>query len=387
MASILFIMYWILKSFYTQSSGGLQIGDYVFVLSFFVFFADKAFKGKGIDDITQQDILFFFFVVCVGVINGAYFILNGEGSFLYPIFYFVFNFCVIIEFRELAKSKKFLDGFFIATFLCIAIQFLIYLSGRGRWLDGVGVRYMGTFNDPNQLAFFVMSRFFILYIMFTYQNINTKMRLILTIVSFIITVFLVVQSASTGMLLGLAVFSVAWLVRYYIISKPTKKVIFSFCAILFVLIFFLVGGDKLLNIQLFGGEFISDRLEHKLGLADGGGLTALINDRCLGPFFAKPYYTLFGAGEGGFYRFIDVGSRGGEMHSTILGLLFYYGIIPYIILYKWIKVNVKGVKGAAWVVFIALFVEMLTLVNHRQASLWIIFILPNLLMIKERDNA
>lgn len=371
-SNLLFLTYWILKSFYIHSSGGLQIGDYVFCLSFFCFFCETV-KRRELGVLMGKDSLLFVYVCIVAFINGIYSILYPDGGFLKPILYFTFNFLVVVEFRYIAEDKKFLNEFFVATFLCVFIQVLVYLSGRGRWY-GDGLRYMGTFNDPNQLAFFVMSRFFIMYIIYSRVCNENKINFLLMSLSFVMSIFLIMQSASTGMFLGCGVFCIAWLVNYCVANRKNKKVILMILFIACMVVFLGFGGDKL----LFKDSFISDRLREKLNKMSDSSGNGFIKDRNLGAFFYKPYYILFGAGEGDFIRFTDVAANG-ELHSTVLSLLFYYGMIPYCILLIWVFKNLKGITILEFSIYVAIFIEMLTLVNHRQSSLWILFILPSIL--------
>lgn len=267
-----------------------------------------------------------------------------------------------------------MDLFFIATFLCIAMQMFIFLIGKGKWYAGdedLG-RYMGTFNDPNQLGFFVMSRFFILYVIFNHLEHKTPTIKIFTLIAFIMTFVLVFEAASTGMLLGLTVFLVAWIISKCVTSKNTVYNIIMVIVII-AAVFLFLGGDKL----IFKNSFIIDRLQVKINKITNGGF---IKDRNLQAFFTETYYILFGFGEGAFGR-LDGISATDELHSSVLGLLFYYGIIPFIILSVWVFRNLKHANKMDFCVYIALFVEMLTLINHRQSSLWILFVLPSVLAL------
>lgn len=377
MAGWLFLLYWIAKSFYTQDSGGLQIGDYIFCVSFVCFFIETIGNGK-FSLILKKDNLFFLFVCFVAAINLIYSIAYSNIGFLWAIAYFVFNFFVIIEFRYLAEQKSFLKGFFVATWLCLFVQIAIYFSGNGRIYSNS--RYMGTFNDPNQLAFFVMSRFFIVYMIYCHMGDIVAKSNIWTFAAFLITIFLVVQSASTGMLLGVGVFIAVWLFSFCRNRKHRIIVIIALSILLLGVVFLGSGGDEI----LFGDSFISIRLQEKLNkMTDEEGIQGYIKDRNLGAFFYKPYYVIFGAGEGYWVRFADIAAAG-ELHSTIISLLFCYGIIPFMILLSWIFKNIRYSKKLDFCIYIAIFIEMLTLVNHRQSSLWILFILPSVLeKIKE----
>ena len=388
----LFLAYWILKSFYTQSSGGLQIADYVFCASFAVLALKKMdAEGRGWKALIRTDRYFLLYVGFVAIINFIYLGICADFSFFMPVAYFVFNFLVVITFRELAKNKRFLTNFSVATFLCIAVQFVIYFLGLGRWMDGVeDGRYMGTFNDPNQLGFFVMSRFFILYIAYNHLKKQTKLVKFGLFAAFVMTGFLVVQAATTGMLLGLGVFLGCWGVEFVIANFHKAKFFFPLVlVVIFAFAFLAFGGGKLLNLDILEGSFIGQRLEEKLNKVSGeNGFYGFLKDRNLLAFFEKPYYILFGFGEGDFQRFVEmrIGATSNEMHSTVLGLLYYYGFIPFLILCIWVINNLRGVKRKDICVYLALFLEALTLINHRQAALWILLILPFVLSRNKKEE-
>ena len=259
----------------------------------------------------------------------------------------------------------------------------MYFGGYGRWLDEY--RYMGTFNDPNQLAFFVMSRFFILFVIYNHAKTGDWKEKVGIFAAFSLTLFLVVQAASTGMLLGTAAFAVAWLIYAFVKDKSIKKLFVLLGTFFFSIVVITVDEMKLFNFSFLEGTSLLERLTEKINKMGGkSGFEGYVIDRNLQAFFEKTYYIMWGAGEGAFDRFTDV-AKAAELHSTVLGLLFYYGIVPFIILMAWLKKNLKYAKSADWCVYLALFIEMLTLINHRQSSLWILFVLPAV-MYCQKDN-
>ncbi|MBQ8658077.1 MAG: hypothetical protein IJ506_02995 [Clostridia bacterium] len=383
MAQFLFLLYWLLKSFYMSESGGLQIGDYIFVLSFGFLVIERFVltKKKKILSLNQDSYLIWF-IMFVIIINLANRIFYADNNLLLSIAYFIFNFLVIFEFRILAEEKDFLRNFFFTTFFCIFIQAVIYLIGTGRWYSTD--RYQGTFNDPNQLAFFVMSRFFILYIIYNHLKAGKIYEKIFLFVAFLLTMLLIVKSASTGMLLGMGVFAAIWLIHTFLSLQATGKVIALIVGVA-VFGFFLLVDTFALDIQI--AEDLFNRLEGKFNKMSGeNAFEGFVKDRNLQAFFNAPHYIMFGSGEGAFDRFISVGSSGNELHSSILALLFYYGIVPFVLLCIWVKDNLKNKTKADICVYLAIFAEMLTLINHRQASLWILFILPAVLAKKASTN-
>lgn len=380
MAQFLFLVYWLLKSFYISKSGGLQIADYIFCVSFIALFIEhigKIKKGQFII-LIEQDKPFIIFVFLSAIINLIYWIFYGDNRLLLSIAYFIFNLLVVVAFRLLAEKRNFIKNFFMTTFLCIAIQLIIYFLGQGRWY--AEERYMGTFNDPNQLAFFIMSRFFILYIIYNHLKRKNFIKKAIVFFAFCMTIFLIIQSASTGMLLGMGIFVISWLIYSFFSLKAILKYVLVLSGVFVVILLLLINEFEALNISIAESNFIFDRLKGKIEEMSGqNGFAGFIEDRNLQAFFNAPYYMLFGIGEGAFNRFIALGSAGDELHSSVLGLLFYYGLIPCFFLLKWAKNNLKNKTKADICVYLALFVEMLTLINHRQASLWLILILPSVL--------
>ena len=94
MAQVLFLLYWVLKSFYTSASGGLQIADFVFCASFAVFAlqnARKLLKLDGPNELLKKDYLLLLFIAFVAFINLAYWLFFGDTGLLLAIAYFVFN--------------------------------------------------------------------------------------------------------------------------------------------------------------------------------------------------------------------------------------------------------------------------------------------------------
>lgn len=387
LSSITFLLYWIGKSFYTRESGGLQVADYIFVVSFCIFAIGQLgnLRKKGFWKFLGIDEPFFGFVCCVALINGVYYFIYHDATFIYSILYFVFNFLVILELRALLQKGWFVKTFFYVNFLTIAFQMALFVLDKGRW-DAWHFRYLGTFNDPNQFAFFLITRFFIMFLMGTHAKGMKFYHHIITFITFFMSTYLVVKSASTGMLLALGIFAVLY-VFVLVLKMRSKLIKYSLLFIgVFSVVAFLLFSRQILT-RVLGDNFMLDRIMEKLNkILKGETFSSFLYDRNLQPFFERPFYLIFGSGEGAWNRFLDVASRWGELHSTVLGLWFYYGILPYLVLWRWVIKNFKGAKLADFCVYIALFVEMLTLINHRQASLWIIFMVAGAVQFKKQKG-
>lgn len=110
-----------------------------------------------------------------------------------------------LTFRELCNlfGAKFLRQLNYIVKLNIITQLLVYLSGHGRLFHEYwgALRYMGTFNDPNQLAFFLF-----LMILFAYLYSCTAKDKTFP-VFYLLTVPVLLATKSTGILLGFLSFT------------------------------------------------------------------------------------------------------------------------------------------------------------------------------------
>ena len=152
-ARIFFYLFLLIKPLYLLSSGSLQLGDICLLLASACCLTSRRANFK----IERIDLLMIGFVSSVIVIDGWYFCMYGDTSFLVYAMYYVFNLFAILLFRYLYEDRDFLRACCRCLRIALIIQFLIYVFGFGRWYDAA--RYMGTFNDPNQMGFFVLSSF------------------------------------------------------------------------------------------------------------------------------------------------------------------------------------------------------------------------------------
>ena len=387
LAQTLFLMGVFLKQFYLFSSGGLQIGDLCFLACFFIL---VVFVNHCRLWLLNRDELIVAFVGCVTVINSIYIMMYenaylGEFRFHKSIIYYIYILFIILTFRELCSDLEFLRRMSLVLKASLVLQLGIYLFGLGR---SDTVRYMGTFNDPNQCAFFIMSSFLLIYIIS--QIIEDKPVFI--VVWYALSFYLIMKTVSTGMLLGMSVFAIA-----YLFDKISKRDLNS------ALLFVLVIGIVLFTIILFYigiihlPKSITDtgmysrvisklwRFGFGVGSAGSGGLRNILIDRCWDRLADYPTRILYGAGEGYFGRFPSAKYTSNEIHSSILGPLFYYGIIPCSIWFVWTGSQLKGIKRELWAAYIALIIESITLVNNRQPFFWMIFVLAGSILAKNSD--
>ena len=276
-------------------------------------------------------------------------------------------------FSKNEKSYKTLDR--ILKFNII-VQLIMCILNLGEYYGEY--RYMGTFNDPNQFAYYIFISFCFIYLL----NLKLKNSSVETLIFFLISIYLIVRSGSTGMLFGMMIF-----VLLYIISllKGAKKdsvrkaIIFCIAIIpitILVVILYTSSGEKvdLNNIHIVErfNEKIG-KLEHSSTLTNDSHMT-IWQERGYDKIIKYLWYILYGSGEGMYERFSNP-KFVNEIHATLPSILFYYGIVPTILLLIWMYKKIKGSSFKINAVFVAIILESFTLLNQRQYLFWIMFIL------------
>ena len=382
----LFLLFWLLKPFYLWESGSIQVSDFVFLMSF----AAWLVINRGNILIEGHNLYFFLFITFTLVINIAYLYILKDLSYLVSTFYYVYNFLVILIFSDFKHNKTFLKALLWASAFNLFVQLAILTLGLGSYFWG-DFRFMGSFNDPNQFSFSMFTSFLIVYILSQYfYNQENHSRFTTVLVAFALAFYFVVQGSSTGMLLGFIVFVLMMVVSFINLEKTPAFVFLKFSGILLIACIILIvaamgfSGPSL-EASPDSSSFLFFRMTQKLDILSGGGFEALLKDRGMDKIISYPFYLIFGAGEGSFIERFPESVY--EVHSTFPGILFYYGIIPFIILCAWIWHHVKSIHLMLLPVYFALLMESLTLANQRQPAFWMIIILGSLsYMDKPKHN-
>ena len=389
---ISFLVFVFMKQFYIFSSGGLQFGDLFFLLSFglYIYSSKKDKEKLKIDNI---DIYLLIFVYLGLIINLIYYTIYDKSEFISSSFHYIYNFMVVFLFRKLIKENKFVNDLLTLLKLNLIVQFIIYITGLGKYYSQV--RYMGTFNDPNQLAFYIYITMMLIVII---SDILDKR---INIVYYMLTWILIFESSSTGMLLGITVFTVIFAcfklikniktITYNLNSMQHKSItikpitIISFCLIILIYIIILDPNSEKIKENL-DDSLILNRVEQKIKeffLNDEDEeKVSLIEDRGIDKLFLYPEQMLLGAGQGDFGRFTKAHSSG-EIHSTLPSILFCYGIIPTILVFIWLFNNIKNIPIHIAAIYISLLIESFTLLNQRQPFFWMLFVLGSTYTVKE----
>ncbi len=376
----LFLLYIFVKPFYIFESGSLQPGDLVFVAAFFAF----VYYNPTINLIEcKVDYILLIFLAFVAVINFIYFSIYMQTEFLKSTLHYLFNLLFVLVSRVLLLDIAFIKKLFWVCRAGIYTQIIVHFLGIGRYYSdpysGVTTRYEGTLNDPNQLAFFVFSLLMIMFVIEKIPEAKCSMNL-LDYAAFVYILFL---TSSTGLLLAFAVFGVAYIAILLFspfVEKDDRRrrsLIRVGVIVGVLLIVFLVKKDEIIpemrKSELFSRLFEKENLTTS---ANGSKLAkaSIWQDRNIDKLYIYPEYNLFGAGQGHFMRFWKANSSG-EVHSTVLSILFCYGVLPTTIFIYWCYKNIEKTSIYFFPAFAAIAVESVTLLNQRQPTFWLLFLI------------
>ena len=361
--SICFCIGVFLKQFYVFRSGTVQICDAFFVLSAIIYLS----LGRMI--FYKHDVILGAFLVCICLVNGLYFIVYQYSGFLVATIYYMYNFVIVVVFRVLLSRKDCIERLVITYKLNLCSQFLIFFIGRGRYFF---YRYQGTFNDPNQYGYFILMDIFLLYLSCGAIQKKLEFRW------FILSGFLIMLSTSSGMLLGYSIFLIVTILLPAIYEKRVSLKFFHVIIALIVLTVLLFGRDQLVQLASKSNWTVMQNIVMRLTkksdeLSSNSGIMGFLHDRLMRRIVVAPKYFIYGCGEGYFRRFLNISGERGEIHSTMVAICYYYGIIPFMIFLYWIYKNIRFIHLKYIAVYLAALAEAFTLINHRQPFFWMLF--------------
>lgn len=371
----MFYLYWMLKPFYLFESGGLQIADIFLAAAFAGMLCSDVFYIKTID----KEVLLF--TVCVFIVNGFYSCM-GDTGFLKSSLYYLYNAGVILLVLNLGENLKFAHNLKNITFFNLLVQCAIYITGSGKMYGES--RYEGTFNDPNQFGFSVLTMFLVIFIIDEWEGRTCKKKKRLSVIAYILALFLILKSLSTGMLMGIAIFTGLFFLRprgakAHAGNGGRKMLVRIVLCVFAGMLVMLAGLQTCIHFLETSDNGTLLRIAGKLEtyLNGDGLLKGAVNERGIDKLYVYPQYLLLGSGEGSWNRFIQATQY--EVHSTFPAILFYYGIVPTIILLIWIGSKCRKCNYLQWTALMALIAESFILANQRQPAFWVLLVLPSAL--------
>ena len=387
-AGFFFFLFIFLKQFYIFPSGGIGAADICLLFSFLLVLRESGKKQEWNLSI-WEDRWFYLFLLFVVIINTFYGFSIGKSEFFKYTLFWLFNAGAIWTFRQLAywNGQEFFRWLNRVIKINIVVQLGIYVFGNGRIFHEYwgAVRYQGTFNDPNQLAVFMLMMFFLVYLYHCRWGDKTFL------IFYLLTLPVIVASKSTGVLLGMFVFTgmavlyeLYRLGRRYRIPKKLWMTGATCGLLLFIVTLWWIWPSADFDVKTMDYTMLA-RVQEKLWKASHGGLAELFLDRGMDKLLIYPRYLLYGAGEGGFERF-TLAAQCNEIHCCFFSILFCYGIVPTVCLMVWLLGKLRCMNMAMMCAAVGLLTESFFLVNYRQPMFWMILLYGSVMMSAEHGK-
>ena len=306
------VLYLLLSPIYVFSKGLPQPADYlIFAFGFPALLITMLNHRGNISLVFIFGALFASLTIAVNLTHFAF--LNNDRLLKHSLYY-IFNFCVFLYVLSVFKQNPHVLNRFTYWALALSIIFeTIYapLFGEVELL-----RNLGSFNNPNQLAYWSLLSMAILIILKRDQKFT-----LFDFALFGMCIFLQSLSLSkAGMILTVLMCGII----FFLPNTPQQGRILLLIGIFLFGFWQLTNPEALLQKVQQIDQFskVTARIENigqeRDDSAEGRGYDRLLK---------FPHYMIFGAGEGAFFRF-GVGAQ--EIHSGIATLLFSYGITGFL---------------------------------------------------------
>lgn len=315
-----FALYLVLGIFYVLPSGLPQPADAVVVGGVIGLALLGGFRLMlGRDELIA--------VVALGVwtylVNCWYFVAIGDPVFLKKSLFYLYNltfFAVALSaFRQVRGQDMRMIVW--ASFIALLIETFVVVAMP----ELIGRRQIGTFNNPNQLAYWTLLNAAVFFLsMLVCRNQGTAVRgdRWLAVLVILLAGFVIGESLSKA---GLA----AYVVMVVLIAGPVFGLRWPMIMLLGILVAALgviaiPNGDTALSFgQSLGLDFVDKIIRRLTHVQADDSLTSRGYFRLL----EMPQYLIAGAGEGAFGRISASAGKSVEIHSTPVHFVTSYGLI------------------------------------------------------------
>ncbi|WP_290794205.1 hypothetical protein [Halomonas sp.] len=301
-----------MSQFYILPSGLPQPAHLLFALNFLLlgYFYSLTIPLSSHDE--RLTALFLLaFCAYVAISNLAWVLVEQNTTFIKATIYWVYGCLLFLFLLSSLGDDRVRRAVVASCALSIVLLFLFWTTGMGRY--EVGSRYQGFFNDPNQMAFYVICVFSTFFYLFRGKGSGH----LLFAIAFI-SVMLVFVTQSRSALLGIFFSLLAAYLRFIdnmaVGSGGRDRILAYIIGIMAVPLFLYL----LLSMET------ADVAVSRFSGTDYGSQAEIRGYTRLQEF---PSYLFLGSGQGLDGRF---GGRH-EIHSTWVAVLFYYGIAGFVI--------------------------------------------------------
>ncbi|MCR9477923.1 hypothetical protein NB532_16105 [Vibrio antiquarius] len=370
----------LMKPLYLWSSGLPQISDFLSILGILCFIV-YSLKNKVCFSNDKKMILniFCFFVLYTWVINISLSIIYSNPEAIKTSIYYTYNltyaFVLIITIETIySKNNNILmvNHFVLLSLFIglILVSLLLILP------PDYGTRYSLTFNNPNQLASYVMLISVILvFFSIDYRRLVTYKYKTLTLIALMLMIIVSIASQSVAAIFAVVMASILFVNFMYV---GYQKVVLFF--LVFILFIYFISS----NIDYYFSE-VMVRMDDKISTSS---IDEFFKERGYDRIFNHLDLIIFGAGEGIYSRlnsFIIDDYYQLELHSTFGNILFSYGLFGFLLfLLVIIRMCCKNLNY----MFILMFMMPYLLTHNliRQPLFWFFLMVPLILLYNEKQN-
>jgi len=341
---------------YVFKSGLPQPADFMIAitagLSIVLFFLKQRIIFNRVFAILVLMVFMFF------AINISYFYFYKDTLFLYSSVYYLFNAFVfsgtVILFKQNPDRSMHWGRY--AVFASIIIE-LIWL----KLFDSNSIyRETGSFNNPNQLGYWsLLSSCYLLVL-----NYGRRMKWI-DIIFFLLCGYIVTEALSRAVIVSYALILGTFFIGNYM-SYATKIIMAG------VVVFYTFFQVAVLNNPKFiieNFEVIQKVAERIETIEDEG--SGLLVERGYDRIINHPEYLFFGAGEGAYWRFSNLGVRGLELHSGLGTILFSYGLFGLALFGAFVFTIFQRAPILLWVTLASIMAYGITHQHVRFTGFWL----------------
>jgi hypothetical protein len=306
------ISFYLLTSmFYVWSSGLPQPGDFLLLISI------AAALLWSWSQIPDEPLLYFILgllLAWITAVNLIWFLTLGDYTFVRKTTFYYFNiivilFVVVIGFHNYQELRRFVRW---SCILAIGIQ-LLYVQLMSGWMSG---RDTGTFNNPNQLAYWALLILACLAVAKDRDPLGFP-----DILAMLAAIYFPLLAASRAGVVSVAliIMIIAATRRWHLSTAAMGGAVVA----LGLLVEITMGGvaGRVSSIESISSS--ASMLAHRIENTEKEGLHSLLR-RGYDRIITYPEYLVLGAGEGGFER---TSASGKEIHSSLGTLLFSYGVV------------------------------------------------------------
>lgn len=296
------------------------------------------------------------------LVNLTYAILHAQIQFLTAATQSLFNFFMYIGFVNiLYRNPHYYASICKGITLGITIQLVVYLSGEGNYT--FAPRYSGTFNDPNQMGYWLLSALAIYFILREYGTKCSKLTDIFVLATGTFLILTTVSRSAifalfiTIILLSLIKFRSIFLnYKFYLVIALSATLTITLQKEIY----------KILDLE--NSSFLLERIIEI-------DFNQQADERGYDRIFSFPEYLLFGSGHGLHERFNqhkNVGFIDAEIHSTWAGILFYYGIGALLLFLLPAKQIISKLNPIQSTILIGTFIYGFSTYSFRTPIFWLL---------------